>query len=319
MARRSRRAASWTARCPSSACPTQQHEIVCAETDAKGRAAVAWQAYEDGSYLIGVARQRAVAERALPTRGRAGRAPAVPAGRGAAGRGNAVDREPHPRPRRRVVGADGARDDVPDQPHDARALPHLDIYRPGTYAFRLAEPVRSSACGGYVVFTPGLDGGGLYSLVVRAEGTTSVAYPYHLQSAAYELDDGAPGIELTSGEWAAGTLDGRGVDVVDLYHFTVPRPHQLTSDRPRGEGERRLRPGRAPRGRRPCRVRLRQAGTPGPAPDLRPRPVLRRGPVAPQVRRRLPVAGRDPRRDHDEHLRERRSSSTRRRPGRRCR
>ena len=104
----------------------------------------------------------------------------------------------------------------------------LDIYRPGTYAFRLAEPVRSSACGGYVVFTPGLDGGGLYSLVVRAEGATPAEYPYHLQSAAYELDDWAPGIELTSGEWAYGALDGRGVDLVDLYHFTVPRPHQLT-------------------------------------------------------------------------------------------
>ena len=104
----------------------------------------------------------------------------------------------------------------------------LEIYRPGTYSFRLAKPVRSSSCGGYVVFTPGLDGGGLYSLVVRAAGTTPAVYAYHLQTAPYELDDGAPGIELTSGEWVTGALDGHGVDVVDLYHFTVPRPNQQT-------------------------------------------------------------------------------------------
>jgi hypothetical protein len=208
---------------------TQQHEIVCAETDAKGRAAVAWQAYEDGSYLIGVGRQaqspngpfRLTVEAAEPQPSPPGEA--LPAG----GTQSTVNPILDTADAWAVQMARGTTYRI-----NLTASGHcltLEVYRPGSYSFRHVEPVRSSSCGGYVAFTPGLDGGGLYSLVVRAEGTASVAYPYHLQSAPYELDDGAPGIELASGEWAAGTLDGRGIDVVDLYHFTVPRPHQLTA------------------------------------------------------------------------------------------
>ena len=208
---------------------TQQHEIVCAETDAKGRAAVAWQAYEDGSYLIGVARQaqspngpfRLTVEPAEPQPSPPGEA--LPAGGTQSTVNPILDRADA----WAVQMARGTTYRI-----NLTASGHcltLEVYRPGTYSFLHVEPVRSSSCGGYVAFTPGLDGGGLYSLVVRAEGTASIAYPYHLQSAPYELDDGAPGIELASGQWAAGTLDGRGIDVVDLYHFTVPRPHQLTA------------------------------------------------------------------------------------------
>jgi hypothetical protein len=54
-----------------------------------------------------------------------------------------------------------------------------------------------------------------------------VEHGYRLQSAAYELDDGAPGIELANGQSASGAL-AHGIDVVDLYHFSVPRTNQLT-------------------------------------------------------------------------------------------
>ena len=35
---------------------SQRHEIACRSTDPRGRAVAAWQAYEDGSYLVGVVR-----------------------------------------------------------------------------------------------------------------------------------------------------------------------------------------------------------------------------------------------------------------------
>ena len=207
---------------------SQKHEIVCAETDAQGRAVAAWQAYVDGSYVIGIVRGSQSPNGTF-------RLTIVPA-------------EPPPAPPGQPLPADGVQmtaNPVLDTA-DAWSVPMergtsyrinlttpghclaLEIYRPGTYSFSLARPVKSSSCGGYVVFTPGLDGGGLYSLVVRAEGTTPNDYPYHLQSAAYELDDGAPGIELASGQWAKGSLDGNGIDLIDLYHFTVPRRNQLT-------------------------------------------------------------------------------------------
>jgi hypothetical protein len=72
------------------------------------------------------------------------------------------------------------------------------------------------------------DGGGVYSLVVSAPGTRPAIRPYHLQSAGYEADDGAPGVELANGAVATGTLDASGVDVVDVYHFGVPRVNELT-------------------------------------------------------------------------------------------
>jgi len=207
---------------------SQRHEIACTATDAHGRAVAAWQAYEDGSYLVGIVRGvqskngpfRLTLLAAEPAEAPPGQA--LPAGGVRATVNPVLDTADA----WSVAMARGTtyRVNVTTPGHCLE----LGIYRPNTYSFRLAKPARSSACGGYVVFTPGLDGGGLYSLVVRAEGTTPVDYAYHLQAAAYELDDGAPGVELANGEWASGAIDGNGIDVVDLYHFTVPRPHQLT-------------------------------------------------------------------------------------------
>ncbi len=207
---------------------SQQHEIACAETAEKGRAVVAWQAYADGSYLIGVARLSQSTNGPFQLTLLAGERPPAPPGEALPSGGVQSNVNP-------VLDTSDAWSVRMERGTTYRInlttaghCLELGIYRPGTYSFRLAKPVRSSSCGGYVVFTPGLDGGGLYSLVVGAAGTTPVEYPYHLQSAAYELDDGAPGIELASGEWATGTLDGHGIDIVDLYHFTVPRPNQQT-------------------------------------------------------------------------------------------
>lgn len=207
---------------------SQRHEIVCASTDSHGKAVAAWQAYQDGSYLIGVVRSSQSKNGPFRLTLLSAERPETPPGQALPSGGVQSNVNPV------LDNADAwslrmergttYRVNLTTPGHCLE----LEIYRPGAYSFGLAEPVRSSSCGGYVVFTPGLDGGGLYSLVVRAAGTTPVEYPYHLESAAYELDDGAPGIELASGEWATGALDGHGVDLVDLYHFTVQRPNQLT-------------------------------------------------------------------------------------------
>ena len=90
-------------------------------------------------------------------------------------------------------------------------------------------PVQVADCGGYIAFTPGIDGGGTYSLVVRAGGPTPVVRPYRLEAAQFGEDDGAPGIKLENGQSVEGSIAGRGVDVVDLYRIGVPRENELTT------------------------------------------------------------------------------------------
>ncbi|HET7854856.1 MAG TPA: hypothetical protein VFL41_00205, partial [Gaiellaceae bacterium] len=96
----------------------------------------------------------------------------------------------------------------------------LVLYRPHTRSFGDASPLRSRSCGGYFTFTPGPDGGGLYSLLVMArEGRGEVQY--HLEVARAGPDDTSPGLPLRNLEQRAGGLSGGSIDVVDLYRFQV--------------------------------------------------------------------------------------------------
>lgn len=204
-------------------------ELACARTNRTGRAVVAWYGYVQGSYLIAVAR-------------RAG-SPAGPF------RLTLEGAERPPRAPGEALPADGVRSTIDPILDSADAWSvqmergttyrinlttpsgclSLAIYRPQTFSFALAHSVKSYPCGGYAAFTPGPDGGGLYSLVVRAEGIASVKRSYRLQSAPNGLDDGAPGVKLENGQSVAGTLFGRGIDAVDLYYILVPRPNELTT------------------------------------------------------------------------------------------
>jgi hypothetical protein len=102
----------------------------------------------------------------------------------------------------------------------------LDVFRPGTREFESTEPVRELYCGGYTTFTPGPDGGGLYSLVVRA-GEGKGAQAYRLLAAPAGPDDVGPGLPLASGETRRGSLSGGGIDAVDLYRFEVANPSEV--------------------------------------------------------------------------------------------
>ena len=80
------------------------------------------------------------------------------------------------------------------------------------------------------MFTPGIDGGGTYTVVVQAAGQP-ITHAYRLAVAPAQADDTAPGVTLGNGPVVPGTLAGRSLDTVDLYRFTVARPGELTTVR----------------------------------------------------------------------------------------
>lgn len=207
---------------------TQQREVICGQTDRDGRAVVAWYGYPEGSYLIGVARRTGSAAGSF--------------------RLDLLAAEPAPRPPGEPLPSDGVRATIEPVLDSADAWSvtmergrsyrinlttpagclALAIYPPETFSFMLAEPVRSEPCASYFVFTPGIDGGGTYSLVVRAESGAPGKRSYRLQASPSGPDDGAPGVKLENGEVVTGTIFGRGIDPVDLFRFGVPREHELT-------------------------------------------------------------------------------------------
>ena len=104
--------------------------------------------------------------------------------------------------------------------------PSLRLYRPGgpPAAARLAFALR---CNGADSFTPGLDGGGRYLLVVGI-GDASGRVPYRLQVAPAQRDDTAPGVTLATGAWRDGRLDPVGTDQLDMYRFVVSERSDVT-------------------------------------------------------------------------------------------
>jgi hypothetical protein len=208
---------------------SHRSRLRCVQTNEQGRAVVSWYAYPKPSYLIGVARRvgSAAAEFQL----------------------GVVAAERAARPPGEVLPARGVRATV-DPILDAAdvwavqmsrgttyrinltapsRMVWYELYRPGTYSFATVHPVRSDPNGGYRLFTPGITGGGVYSLVVRTQGDQPRARTYRLHVQAAGPDDIAPGIKIGNGETVSGTITSRGIDLVDLYRFNVPRPHALTT------------------------------------------------------------------------------------------
>jgi hypothetical protein len=105
------------------------------------------------------------------------------------------------------------------------ACTRLEIYDPGTTSFS-DEPVDSEPCSGYGLLTP--ERSGRYSLLVRAAPRVHGAQRYHLQVAPVGADDIAPGHFIGNFARVRGSLQGRRVDVVDLYRFDVTTRSDLT-------------------------------------------------------------------------------------------
>jgi hypothetical protein len=105
--------------------------------------------------------------------------------------------------------------------------PRADVFPPGTRDFDEASPVARIGCDGYRVFTPGPRQGGRYSMLVRTSRQAKQAMAYHVQVAAAGHDDIAPGVFIRNYAKVRGSVDARGIDVVDLYRFDVVRRSKL--------------------------------------------------------------------------------------------
>ena len=103
---------------------------------------------------------------------------------------------------------------------------NLAIYGPGTTSFDGSSPARRAGCDGYVLFTP--DRSGTYSVLAAAAARLHTRQAYHLQVGPALRDDTSPGLELRNFARVHGSLNGRGVDVVDLYRFDVTSRSELT-------------------------------------------------------------------------------------------
>jgi hypothetical protein len=103
----------------------------------------------------------------------------------------------------------------------------VGVYRTSGHSF--GDEAASVGCAGYRLFTPGPDGGGRYSLVVRASsGVVGTRLQrYRLQVAPAGPDDMGPGMPLSIAGHVSGRLSAFGVDVEDLYRFDVVRRGEI--------------------------------------------------------------------------------------------
>ena len=104
---------------------------------------------------------------------------------------------------------------------------NLELYGPTAGGFD--DPVADRlGCSGYGLFTPGPGEGGRYSLLVTAPHGVRGVQRYHLQVGRALADDTAPGHFIRNFAKVRGKVDGRRLDVVDLYRFDVKSRSVLT-------------------------------------------------------------------------------------------
>lgn len=203
--------------------------VTCRETDRRGRAGLAFRAEKDATYFILVAQQ-----------------PQSGPGRFQL---EVFAPEPAARPPGERLPDDGVRStvdplrDVDDAwsvvipagqtfrinlvPASGKCI-SLAVYRPRTTAFSESSPIRRLECGGYAVFTPGPDGGGRYTLLVRTTSQGGGPQRYRLQGAEAGPDDTSPGLALRHGQTHRGGLLAGAIDALDLHRFTVARRSDIT-------------------------------------------------------------------------------------------
>src|SRR4051812_1412342 len=202
--------------------------VACAGTDTSGRISVAFYGTPKGRYLVGVARRRGSADASFTLRGLGGERPAMPPGDAlpAGGVRSTLNTVLDPSDAWNVQLSRGTtyRFNV-----TSPVCVAMQLYRPHIYSFTTAQPVLETDCGGYQTFTPGPDGGGLYTVRVSTSGTGTATQPYLLTFAQAEPDDIGPGLPLANGATISGRISGRGIDNVDLYRIAVPRDHEQTT------------------------------------------------------------------------------------------
>ena len=203
--------------------------VTCSATDRRGRAAVAFRAKKGATYFILVAQQYNSAPGSFRLEVFAPEAPARPPGvfLPAHGVRSTVDPLRDADDAWSVVLRAGTPYRINLAPGGGKCL-SLSVFRPGTVAFSESTPIRRLSCGGYVMLTPGPDGGGRYSLLVSTRAGGEGSQRYRLQVAEAGPDDTSPGLALQNGRTHAGGLLGGAIDVVDLYRFSVLRRSDVT-------------------------------------------------------------------------------------------
>jgi hypothetical protein len=202
--------------------------VACGTTNTFGRSAVAFYGSLRGNYLVGVARRRGSVDAGFTLSARVAEPPSRPPGEAlpVGGIRSTLNAVLDPRDAWSVALIRGTtyRFNV-----TSRACVTMEVYRPHIYSFATSQPVLETDCGGYQTFTPGPDGGGLYTILLTAGGAGTTTQPYLLTFAPAEADDIGPGQPLANGETVSGRISGRGIDNVDMYRIAVPRDHEQTT------------------------------------------------------------------------------------------
>ncbi len=207
---------------------SQLVQVGCVPTDSKGIAGVAFDAVKRGRYLILVGQRESSAASTFSLELFAppfAKPPGAPLPRH--GVRSLVDPLTKPEQAWSVRLAAGKTYRINLAADGGRCLP-LYLFAGKTRSFSDTEPARYSRCGGYLVFTPGPDEGGRYSLLVESEGGRGGIQRYRLQVARAGVDDVAPGLLLQNGQTRRGMLSGVGTDVLDLYRLDVAHRTDVT-------------------------------------------------------------------------------------------
>ena len=187
--------------------------VTCARTDTHGSALVGFQTTPRAAYLIAIGEQPNSAPGQFRLQIQAAEAPER--GHGRALRGGGA--------RNSVHGATDVNDIWSIRLR--RGTTYRIAYRSSpcaTATFRTRNKRFGLGCGSYTMFTPGKDGGGLYTFEIAA-GTSPVAYRYRLQVLPAAVDDVGVGIDLGRNTARRGRLAPTGIDVRDIYHFDLAR------------------------------------------------------------------------------------------------
>jgi hypothetical protein len=205
---------------------SQQTPLTCDAGDRNGRAAVAFTAQRGQSYLVRVAQRTGSVSgdfklRVAPAPG--ARLPGAPLPDG--GIGGSLDRVGRTLQVWSTRMSQGRRYRV-RLLHSGPGCLRASVYRAGRGPSDGAALARIG-CDGYGLFTPRPGQGTRFSIFVFAAGGVRGQQRYHLQAAPAGQDDSAPGRVVANYGRVRGTLDGSGVDDVDLYRFDVTRRSAL--------------------------------------------------------------------------------------------
>jgi hypothetical protein len=206
---------------------SQQTFLTCDVSDTHGRAAVGFTARKGESYLIRVARRdESVAGdfhlnlsqarvHALP-------GPPLPPG-GVAG---SLDRVGNTAQPWSVFLRAGAHYRMALEQRGGACLT-ATLYAPGTVDSGRPPLMHLTCDHDYALMTLHPGQSGRFTIMVNARIDVRGPQRYHLQVATGDPDDIAPGLLLGNLSEVRGTLDGAGIDIVDLYRFDVTARSKL--------------------------------------------------------------------------------------------